>query len=421
MVINEKYKLNSIESAISDFKKGKIVIVVDDEDRENEGDMIFSAEKATPELINFLVKNAGGLICVPMMEKRLNELNIHMMTNNNTALHETAFTVSVDYLLGTTTGISVFDRFKTVKALIDPDTKPSSLGKPGHIFPLKAEDGGVLKRAGHTEATVDLARLSGHYPAGVLCEVLRENGEMARLPELIKIAKKFNLKIISVRDLINYRLKTDILVEKVVNAKLPSKFGSFTISLYKSIVDNKEHLALVKGKINARKPVLVRVHSECLTGDVFGSMRCDCREQLIKSLEMIEKNGNGILLYMRQEGRGIGLLNKLKAYKLQDKGKDTVEANIELGFHPDLRDYGIGAQILRDLGVRKMKLLTNNPVKIIGLKGYGLEVVERIPIEIPANPKNENYLMTKRDKLGHLILLDKNRKSKKKNITKKNK
>lgn len=421
MKITEKYKLNSIESAIADFKKGKIIIVVDDEDRENEGDMIFSAEKATPELINFLVKNAGGLICVPMMENRLNELNIHMMTDNNTALHETAFTVSVDYLLGTTTGISVFDRFKTVKALIDPDTKPSSLGKPGHIFPLKAENGGVLKRAGHTEATVDLARLSGHYPAGVLCEILKENGEMARLPELIKIAEKFNLKIISVRDLINYRIKTDILVKKVVNAKLPSKFGSFTISLYKSIVDNKEHLALVKGKIDTGKPVLVRVHSECLTGDVFGSMRCDCREQLIKSLEMIEKNRNGILLYMRQEGRGIGLLNKLKAYKLQDKGKDTVEANIELGFHPDLRDYGIGAQILRDLGVRKMKLLTNNPVKIIGLKGYGLEVVERIPIEIPANPENENYLMTKRDKLGHLILLDKNRKSKKKTIIKKNK
>lgn len=421
MKITEKYKLNSIESAITDFKKGKIIIVVDDEDRENEGDMIFSAEKATPELINFLVKNAGGLICVPMMEDRLNELNIHMMTTNNTALHETAFTVSVDYLIGTTTGISVFDRFKTVKALIDPDIKPSSLGKPGHIFPLKAENGGVLKRAGHTEATVDLARLSGHYPAGVLCEVLKENGEMARLPELLKIAKRFNLKIITVRDLINYRLKTDILVEKVVNAKLPSKFGSFTIGLYKSIVDNKEHLALVKGKINPGKTVLVRVHSECLTGDVFGSMRCDCREQLIKSLEMIEENGNGILLYMRQEGRGIGLLNKLRAYKLQDKGKDTVEANIELGFHPDLRDYGIGAQILRDLGVRKMKLLTNNPVKIIGLKGYGLEVVERIPIEIPANPKNENYLMTKRDKLGHLILLDKNRKSKKKTIIKKNK
>ncbi len=421
MEITEKYKLNSVESAIADFKKGKIIVVVDDEERENEGDMIFSAEKATPELINFLVKNAGGLICVPMMENRLNELNIHMMTNDNTALHETAFTVSVDYLLGTTTGISVFDRFLTVKALIDPDTKPSSLGKPGHIFPLKAENGGVLKRAGHTEATVDLARLSGHYPAGVLCEVLKENGEMARLPELIKIAKKFNLKIISVRDLINYRLKTDILVEKVVNAKLPSKFGSFIISLYRSIVDNKEHLALVKGKINTAKPVLVRVHSECLTGDVFGSMRCDCREQLIKSLEMIEKNGSGILLYMRQEGRGIGLLNKLKAYKLQDKGKDTVEANIELGFRPDLRDYGIGAQILRDLGVRKMKLLTNNPVKIIGLKGYGLEIVERIPIEIPANPENENYLMTKRDKLGHLILLNKNRKSKKKTITKKNK
>lgn len=414
MKSTEKYKLNSIESAISDFKKGKIVIVVDDEDRENEGDMIFSAEKVTPELINFLVKNAGGLICVPMMEDRLKELNIDMMTNNNTALHETAFTVSVDYLVGTTTGISVFDRYKTIKALVSTDTKPSSLGKPGHIFPLKAEDGGVLKRAGHTEATVDLARLAGHFPAGVLCEILKENGEMARLPELVKIAKKFKLKIISVRDLINYRLKTDILVKRMVDAKLPSRFGNFTINLYRSFVDNKEHLALVKGKIDTSKPVLVRVHSECLTGDIFGSLRCDCRDQMINSLEMIEKSGSGILLYMRQEGRGIGLLNKLRAYKLQDKGKDTVEANIELGFHPDLRDYGIGAQILRDLGVRKMKLLTNNPVKIIGLKGYGLEVVERIPIEIPANPKNENYLMTKRDKLGHLILLNKKSNNKKK-------
>lgn len=412
MKIKRKYKLNSIESAISDFKKGKIIIVVDDEDRENEGDMIFSAEKVTPELINFLVKNAGGLICVPMLESRLKELEIDMMTNINTALHETAFTVSVDYLIGTSTGISVFDRSKTIKALINPNTELKSLGKPGHIFPLKAEEGGVLKRAGHTEATVDLARLAGHYPAGVLCEVLKENGEMARLPELIKISKKFNLKLVSVRDLINYRLKTDILVKRMVDAKLPSKFGSFTINLYRSIVDNKEHLALVKGKIDGTKPILVRVHSECLTGDIFGSLRCDCRDQLIKSLEIIEKNKNGILLYMRQEGRGIGLLNKLRAYKLQDKGKDTVEANIELGFHPDLRDYGIGAQILRDLGVRKMKLLTNNPVKIVGLKGYGLEVVERIPIEIPSNPTNKNYLMTKRDKLGHLILLNKSKKKK---------
>lgn len=415
----EKYKLSNIESAINDFKKGKIIIVVDDEDRENEGDMIFSAEKATPELVNFLVKNAGGLICVPMTEERLSELNIDMMTSTNTALHETAFTVSVDYLIGTTTGISVFDRYKTIKALVNPGTKPSSLGKPGHIFPLKAEEGGVLKRAGHTEATVDLARLAGHYPAGVLCEILKENGEMARLPELMKISKKFNLKIISVRDLINYRIKRDILVKKMVDAKLPSKFGSFNISLYKSFVDDKEHLALVKGKIDGSKPVLVRVHSECLTGDIFGSLRCDCRDQLIKSMEMIDKNGSGILLYMRQEGRGIGLLNKLRAYKLQDKGKDTVEANLELGFHPDLRDYGIGAQILRELGVRKMKLLTNNPKKIIGLKGYGLEVVERIPIEIPANPKNENYLTTKRDKLGHLILLNDKKKSIKKKTQKK--
>ncbi len=418
MKLTKKYKLSNIESAINDFKKGKIVIVVDDEDRENEGDMIFSAEKTTPELLNFLVKNAGGLICVPMMGNRIEELGIDMMTNNNTALHETAFTVSVDYLVGTTTGISVFDRHKTIKALIDPNTKSSALGKPGHIFPLKAEEGGVLKRAGHTEATVDLARLAGNYPAGVLCEVLKENGEMARLPELIKIAKKFNLRLISVRDLINYRLKYDKLVKKMVDAKLPSKFGSFTINLYKSVIDNKEHLALVKGKINPKKPVLVRVHSECLTGDIFGSLRCDCRDQLIKSLEIIDKNGSGVLLYMRQEGRGIGLLNKLRAYKLQDKGKDTVEANLELGFHPDLRDYGIGAQILCDLGIKKMRLLTNNPRKIIGLEGYGLEVVERVSIEIPSNPINENYLMTKRDKLGHLILMDRDKKS---NLKKKQK
>lgn len=400
------FRFSSIESAINDFRNGKIVIVVDDEDRENEGDMIFSAEKSTPAHVNFLIKNAGGLICVPMEKKRLDELQIEMMTDENTALHNTAFTVSVDYLKGTTTGISAFDRNKTIKALINPDTKPSDLGKPGHIFPLKADDGGVLKRAGHTEAAVDLAKLAGHYPAGVLCEVLKENGEMARLPELIKIAKKHHLKIISIRDLIQYRLKRDKLVERMVDANLPSRFGSFKIIMYKSLVDSKEHIALVKGKIGGKKPTLVRVHSECLTGDVFGSLRCDCRDQLIESMRMIEKNGSGVLLYMRQEGRGIGLLNKLRAYQLQEKGKDTVEANIALGFHPDLRDYGIGAQILRDLGVTKMRLLTNNPKKIIGLEGYGLEVVERVPIEMPSHPENLSYLLAKRDKLGHLILLN---------------
>ncbi|MGC8858685.1 MAG: bifunctional 3,4-dihydroxy-2-butanone-4-phosphate synthase/GTP cyclohydrolase II [Ignavibacteria bacterium] len=402
----KSFRFSSIESAISDFRNGKIVIVVDDEDRENEGDMIYSAEKSTPVLVNFLIKNAGGLICVPMEKKRLDELQIEMMTEENTALHETAFTVSVDYLKGTTTGISAFDRNKTIRALINPHTKPSDLGRPGHIFPLKAEDGGVLKRAGHTEAAVDLAKLAGHYPAGVLCEVLKENGEMARLPELVKIAKKHNLKIISIRDLIQYRLRTDKLVERMVDANLPSRFGNFKIIMYKSRVDAKEHIALIKGKINSKKPTLVRVHSECLTGDVFGSLRCDCRDQLIESMRMIEKNGSGVLLYMRQEGRGIGLLNKLRAYQLQERGKDTVEANIALGFHPDLRDYGIGAQILKDLGVTKMRLLTNNPKKIVGLEGYGLEVVERVPIEMPANPENLTYLLAKRDKLGHLILLN---------------
>lgn len=406
----KRIKLDSIESAVTDFKKGKIIIVVDDEDRENEGDMIFSAEKSTPELVNFLVKYARGLICVPMEQKRLDELGIGMMTSDNTARHETAFTVSVDYLIGTTTGISAFDRHKTIKALIDRKTKPSTLGKPGHIFPLKAEEGGVLKRAGHTEAAVDLAKLSGQYPAGVLCEVLKENGEMARLPELMEIAEKFNLKIISIKDLIRFRLAKDILVSRLVDAKLPSKFGNFNIHIYRSNIDWKEHIALVKGNIKTSKPVLVRVHSECMTGDIFGSMRCDCREQLTKSMQMIEKEGKGVILYMRQEGRGIGLVNKLKAYNLQEKGKDTVEANVELGFQADLRDYGIGAQILRDLGLKKIKLLTNNPKKIIGLNGYGLEVVERIPIEIEANHINVRYLKTKRDKLGHLILMEKTKK-----------
>jgi len=387
-----KYNLSSIDSALSDFKKGKIVIVVDDEDRENEGDMIFSAEKTTPELINFLAKNGRGLICVPMEDERLKELDLNMMTSRNTSLHETAFTVSIDYLHGTTTGISASDRSKTILSLVNEKTKPEDLGRPGHIFPLRSAPGGVLRRAGHTEATVDLARLSGHYPAGVLCEVMKENGEMARLPDLFLIAEKFKIKIISIKDLIEFRLQREKLVTQLVESSLPSEFGEFRIKLYESKVDNKEHIAIIKGKINSKEPVLVRVHSECLTGDVFGSQRCDCRDQLHQSLRMIEENGSGVVLYMRQEGRGIGLHNKLKAYNLQEKGKDTVEANIELGFLPDLRNYGIGAQILRDIGVRKMRLMTNNPKKIIGLNAYGLEIVERVPIEIEANTTNKNYL-----------------------------
>jgi len=401
-----KYNLSSIDSALSDFKKGKIVIVVDDEDRENEGDMIFSAEKTTPELINFLAKNGRGLICVPMEDERLKELDLNMMTSRNTSLHETAFTVSIDYLHGTTTGISASDRSKTILSLVNENTKPEDLGRPGHIFPLRSAPGGVLRRAGHTEATVDLARLSGHYPAGVLCEVMKENGEMARLPDLFLIAEKFKIKIISIKDLIEFRLQREKLVTQLVESSLPSEFGEFRIKLYESKVDNKEHIAIIKGKINSKEPVLVRVHSECLTGDVFGSQRCDCRDQLHQSLRMIEENGSGVVLYMRQEGRGIGLHNKLKAYNLQEKGKDTVEANIELGFLPDLRNYGIGAQILRDIGVRKMRLMTNNPKKIIGLNAYGLEIVERVPIEIEANTTNKNYLETKKNKLGHLLLVN---------------
>lgn len=401
-------KFNSIESAAADFKDGKCVIVVDDEDRENEGDLMYSAEKSTPGLVNFLIKHTSGVICVPMEEQRLKELRLDMMTQFNTALHETAFTVSVDFKYGTTTGISASDRNKTILALINSGTRPEDLGRPGHIFPLKAFPGGVLRRAGHTEAAVDLARLAGHYPAGVLCEIVKDDGEMARLPELFEFAKKHKLKIITIKDLINFRLQSEVLVEKIVDVNLPTKHGDFRLHMYKNVLDNKEHLALVKGEINSKKPVLVRVHSECLTGDLLGSLRCDCQEQLIKSLKIIEHEGNGIVLYMRQEGRGIGLANKLRAYKLQDDGKDTVEANEALGFKADLRDYGIGAQILRDLGVKKMILLTNNPKKVVGLKGYGLEIIKRIPIEVPANSINEKYLKTKRDKLGHLLLIKKN-------------
>ncbi len=396
-------KLNTIEEAIEDFRQGKIVIVVDDEDRENEGDFITAAEKITPEAINFMSKYGRGMICLPITSQRADELHLDLMVGKNTALHGTSFTVTIDAVKNTTTGISAQDRATTILAVVDPETKPEDLARPGHIFPLRAADGGVLKRAGHTEAVVDLARLAGLYPAGVLCEIMSDDGTMARLPELYRLAQRFNLKLITIRDLIEYRKRTESLIEKSVEVNLPTRWGHFRLVNYRSIVDGKNNLALVKGEINPEEPVLVRVHSECLTGDVFGSLRCDCGDQLAKAMQIIEREGKGVLLYMNQEGRGIGLDNKLKAYELQDRGLDTVEANQKLGFDADLRDYGIGAQMLYDLGVRKMRLLTNNPRKVIGLEGYGLEIVERLPIEIPPNPINSKYLQTKKEKLGHLI------------------
>jgi len=398
------YKFNTIPDAVEDFKSGKILIVVDDEDRENEGDFIMAATKATPESINFMAQYGRGLICVPMMENRLDELELFSMVQKNTAHHGTQFTVSVDAIKNTTTGISAFDRAVTIKALVNPQTKPNDLARPGHIFPLKAEKGGVLSRAGHTEAVVDLAKLAGLYPAGVLCEILDNDGTMARVPSLQKLAKKHNLKIITIRDLIEYRRLTEKLVERKALVNFPTKFGQFQLYLYESSVDEHHHLAVVKGDVNTEEPVIVRVHSQCLTGDILGSLRCDCQDQLHYALKMIEKEGRGVVLYMRQEGRGIGLANKILAYQLQDNGRDTVEANEELGFPADLRDYGIGAQILADLGIKQIKLLTNNPKKIVGLKGYGLKIVDRLPIEISPNEINARYLETKRDKLGHLIL-----------------
>ncbi len=379
--------------------------MVDDEDRENEGDFIAAAEKVTPETINFMSKYGRGIVCLSLTEKRADELGLNLMVEQNSALHGTPFTVSIDYKYGTTTGISAFDRAKTVKAAIESNTRPDDFAKPGHIFPLRAKNGGVLRRAGHTEAVIDLARLSGLYHAGILCEIMDEDGSMARVPRLFEIAKKFNLKIITIKSLIEYRRKNEKHVKKIVDVDFPIAIGHFRLYLYKSDIDNQHHLALVKGKINPDDEILVRVHSECLTGDVFHSQRCDCGDQLINALTAIEKKGKGILLYMRQEGRGIGLANKILAYKLQDEGKDTVEANEELGFPPDLRDYGIGAQILLDLGVKKMRLLTNNPRKIVGLEGYGMKVIERVPIEISPNENNKEYLKTKRDKLGHLIMI----------------
>lgn len=397
--------LDTIAAAIEDIKNGKLVIVVDDEDRENEGDFITAARNVTPEIINFMSTHGRGLICAPLAEERCEELGLELMVRDNTALHQTPFTVSVDLRgHGCTTGISAHDRAKTVQALIDPNIRPEELGKPGHIFPLKAKTGGVLRRAGHTEATIDLARLAGFEPAGVLVEIMNEDGSMARLPQLREIADKFDLKLISIQDLISYMLSTETLIEEGVRVQMPTKYGNFELIAFKQVNSGEIHMALKKGDWTKDEPVLVRVHSSCVTGDILHSLRCDCGEQLHAAMQMVEKEGKGLILYMNQEGRGIGLMNKLKAYKLQEEGLDTVEANLELGFKMDERDYGVGAQILRHLNITQLRLITNNPRKRAGLSGYGLEVVENVPIEIHPNPHNENYLRTKRDKLGHEIL-----------------
>lgn len=396
--------LHSVEEAIEDIRQGKIIIVVDSEDRENEGDFICAAELITPEIVNFMATHGRGLICAPLSESRCEELDLDLMVGKNTALHETPFTVSVDLIgQGCTTGISVHDRAKTIKALVDDSTKAEDLGRPGHIFPLKAKNRGVLRRAGHTEAAIDLTELAGVKPGGVLVEIMNEDGTMARLPQLLKIAEKFDLKIISIEELIKYRLERESLIERGERVKMPTEYGNFDLIPYRQLSNNLEHVALIKGDWEKDEAILVRVHSSCATGDIFGSMRCDCGPQLHKAMEEVEKAGKGVVLYMNQEGRGIGLFNKIKAYKLQEQGRDTVEANLELGFDDDERDYGVGAQILRDIGVRKMRLMTNNPTKRAGLEGYGLEIVENVAIEIPVNEHNRFYMETKAQKMGHIL------------------
>ena len=401
-------KLNTIAEAIEDIKQGRVVIVVDDEDRENEGDFLTAARNVTPEIINFMATHGRGLICAPLVEDRCDELGLELMVKSNSAAYETPFTVSVDLMgHGCTTGISASDRYMTVKALIDPATNPAELGKPGHIFPLRAKKGGVLRRAGHTEAAIDLSRLAGFEPAGLIVEILNEDGTMARLPELLEIAQKFDLKIVSIEDLIKYRIANESLIDRVVDVKMPTQYGDFQMIAFKEKNTDQEHLALIKGTWDENEPVYVRVHSSCITGDIFGSCRCDCGPQLHKAMEMIEAEGKGAIIYMNQEGRGIGMMNKLKAYKLQEEGYDTLEANIKLGFKGDERDYGIGAQIIRSLGIKKMRLMSNNPTKRTGLVGYGLEIIENVPLEIESNEHNELYLQTKRDKMGHTLKMKK--------------
>ena len=403
----EEIRLNTIDEAIADFKEGNFVIVVDDEDRENEGDFIIAAEKITPEKVNFMMTHGRGVLCAPITEERCAELELDMQVTANTSIYETPFTVTVDLLPGCTTGVSMHDRAATIRALADPNTKPTDLGRPGHVNPLRARSRGVLRRAGHTEASVDLAKLAGLYPAAALIEIINEDGTMARLPQLMDVAKRFGLKIISIKDLIAYRVHMESLVEKGVEVNMPTQYGNFRLIPFRQKSNGMEHVAIFKGTWSEDEPILVRVHSSCMTGDIFGSCRCDCGEQLHKALEMIDAAGKGVVVYMNQEGRGIGLMHKMEAYKLQEEGYDTVDANIHLGFDPDERDYGVGAHILRELGVHKMRLMTNNPIKRVGLEAYGLEIVENVPIETVPNPYNERYLKTKKERMGHTLHFNK--------------